>query len=66
MRVSYVSYDTELYLVDTYTAATMSGQAYRIVVSVTDTIPEIVVPHRAAGVLERARPKPAVDDVRHR
>ena len=40
-EVDYVNSDTELYLVDTYTAATMSGQAYRIQVAVTDTIPEL-------------------------
>lgn len=40
-EVDYVNSDTELYLVDTYTGGTLSGQAYRIVVSVTDTIPEL-------------------------
>ena len=40
-EVDYVNSDTELYLVDTYTAATLSGQEYRIQVAVTDTIPEL-------------------------
>lgn len=40
-EVDYVNSDTELYLVDTYNGATLSGQAYRIQVAVTDTIPEL-------------------------
>lgn len=40
-EVDYVNSDTEFYLVDTYNGATLSGQAYRIQVAVTDTIPEL-------------------------
>lgn len=40
-EVDYVNSDTELYLVDTYSGTTLSGQAYRIQVAVTDTIPEL-------------------------
>lgn len=40
-EVDYVNSDTELYLVDTYAGATLSGQAYRIQVAITDTIPEL-------------------------
>ena len=40
-EVDYVNSDTELYLVDAYNGATVSGQAYRIQIAVTDTIPEL-------------------------
>lgn len=40
-EVDYVNSDTEFYLVDAYNGAAVSGQAYRIQVAVTDTIPEL-------------------------
>ena len=40
-EVDYVNSDTEFYLVDAYNGATVSGQAYRIQIAVTDTIPEL-------------------------